>query len=417
MGSSLKKEDSINFNFWDYKGTHRSGIHTLGHYPATMVPNMQLKLMQDWKSPSDKVMLDPFVGSGTTLVEAQSLNMEVIGIDLNPYAVLLSQVKTHDYSDINWNAVKSRVHEKLYSNQYIFPIHSFDNITKWFRKDIIHSLSIVKNVIRSEENIWVRKFLWICMSEVIYIHSNDRTSTFKLHQKPQYQIDKINNDINDNFENTISQKTAFLPEKKLSKATIYSGDTIYMCSQIKPASIDLICTSPPYGDNATTVTYGQASVLFLKWIDSKDLTNLDSNNLLSNFSKIDSLSLGGTKAKQFLYNSQLLNDFLSTISFSKQKKIRKFISDYWLVLKQLSRVIKKDGIIIFTVGNRTVDNKIQPLDQFTVEMFSKLNVKKIQSYSRHILSKQTPQKTIKDINGLKIKSMDKEKVLIFKKEM
>ena len=33
-------------------------------------------------------------------------------------------------------------------------------------------------------------------------------------------------------------------------------------------SVDLICTSPPYGDNHTTVTYGQFSILPLLWIIS-----------------------------------------------------------------------------------------------------------------------------------------------------
>lgn len=39
-------------------------------------------------------MLDPFVGSGTTLVEAQRLNRKSIGIDLNPIACAVAKAKT-----------------------------------------------------------------------------------------------------------------------------------------------------------------------------------------------------------------------------------------------------------------------------------------------------------------------------------
>lgn len=410
----MLKDKKINDNFWDYNGTYRTKLHTLGHYPATMVPEMQLKLMNDWKKNDDTIMMDPFMGSGTSLVEAQKLGMEVIGIDLNPYAVLLSQVKTHNYSNVNWKDVKIRIHKKLQSNIFSSPTHNFYNIEKWFRSDIIVSLSKVRNIIKSESEIWIRKFLWICMSEVIYKHSNDRTSTFKLYQKPKEQIYKIINNVFQNFEESISRNSTFLQNKNLPNSFIYSGDAKKECLKIPTESIDIICTSPPYGDNATTVTYGQASILFLKWIDKKDLDCSDIDKLLSHFSSIDSLSLGGITANEFAYNSNTLDSFLVTIDKSKQKKVKRFISDYWEVVQQLSRVIKKEGLIIFTVGNRIIDNKIQPLDKLTIEMFNKNDVKLIKQFSRHILSRQTPQRVSK--SNKEIKSMNKEKILVFRKE-
>ena len=414
LGDILLNKKYNDNNFWDFKGTYRTQLHTLGHYPATMVPEMQLKLMKDWKKDSDEIMLDPFMGSGTSLVEAQKLGMKVIGIDLNPYAVLLSQVKTHNYSNINWNKIKLRIHKKLTSNRYNLPIHNFYKIEKWFRPDIIKSLSKVRNVIKSENDEWIRKFLWVCMSEVIYKHSNDRTSTFKLYQKTENQIKKIVDNVIKNFEDTIENKCIFLPAKELPTSLIYSGDTKKICLQIPNESIDIICTSPPYGENATTVTYGQSTILFLKWIDRKDLTCDNDEKLLSNFSSIDSLSLGGKNDNENAYLSSTLEHFLSIINKSKQKKVRRFVSDYWEVIKELSRIIKKDGLIIFTIGNRIIDNQMQPLDKLTIEMFEKNNICLIQKISRHMLSRQTPQRVPKD--NKKIKSMNKEQILVFRKE-
>ncbi|MBH9985833.1 DNA methyltransferase [Lactobacillus sp. M0390] len=409
----MTKDNNNKSNFWDYKGSFRTDLHTLGHYPATMVPEMQLKLMKDWKKNCYSIMLDPFAGSGTSLVEAQKLDMEVIGIDLNPYAILLSQVKTHDYSDIKWNKVMMRIHKKIESEDFRFPIHNFSNIKKWFRPDIIKSLSKIRNIIMSESDPWIRKFLWVCMSEVIYTHSNDRTSTFKLYQKPKNQIKSIPNDIYSEFEKVLSKKHVFLPQKKLPNSYIYSGDSISICSKIPTESVDMICTSPPYGENATTVTYGQSSILFLKWIDKNDLESSNLDSLLSNYSAIDSLSLGGAKADEYAYSSKTLEQYINSIDSSKQKKVRKFISDYWKIVKQLSRIIKKDGLIIFTVGNRVVDNETQPLDKLTIEMFEKKGINLVDEFSRNILFRQTPQRTSK-INK-KIKSMSKEKILVFRK--
>lgn len=403
-------------NFWDFKGVHRAGIHTLGHYPATMVPEMQLGLMQTWSKKEYKVMLDPFMGSGTALIEAQKLGLNTIGIDLNPYAVLLSEVKTHDYSETDWDAVITRIFNKLNEKEYSVPIFDFNKINKWFRKDIILSLSRIRNVIRSENDIWIRKYLWVCMSETIYSHSNDRTSSFKLHMKSEEQIEAIPDNAIKDFLKRVSHKCKFLTKHELPNAKIYAGDAKEACAKIATGSVDMICTSPPYGDNATTVTYGQASILFLKWIDQKDLESRNLSDLLSNFSAIDSLSLGGKAAPKDEYGSEILDTFLENIDAKKQIKVKRFFSDYWITIQQMARVLGEDGTIIITLGNRTVDNQVQPLDQITIEMLAKLGIKLIKAYSRHIEYRQTPQHINLHKNGRKTRSLNSEKTLIFRRD-
>ena len=56
---------------------------------------------------------------------------------------------------------------------------------------------------------------------------------------------------------------------------------------------DLHVTSPPYGDNKTTVTYGQYSYLPLQWIDLQDIDERANKTFLSTTSQIDTLGLGG----------------------------------------------------------------------------------------------------------------------------
>lgn len=403
-------------NFLDFKGIHRKGIHTLGHYPATMVPDMQLELMKGWSREGYKVMLDPFMGSGTTLVEAQKINLNTIGIDLNPYAILLSQVKTHDYSTVAWASAITRIYSKLNEKEYSTPVHNFTKIDKWFRQDIILDLSKIRNVIKSENDVWIRRFLWICMSETIYTHSNDRTSSFKLHAKPEAIIQKIPNNVIRDFKSSIFKNCTYLRKHRLPTTKIYAGDAKDICTKIDTGSVDMICTSPPYGENATTVTYGQSSILFLKWIDPKDLENRNINELLSNFSAIDSLSLGGKTAAIDKYSSKLLESYLSKISQKKQTKIKRFISDYWIIIQQMSRVLSNNGTIIMTLGNRTVDNCVQPLDKLTIEMFAQLGIKNVRTYSRNIESRRTPQHVNTQKDGQKIKSFNTEEVLIFRRD-
>ena len=120
-------------------------------------------------------------------------------------------------------------------------------------------------------------------------------------------------------------------------------------------------TSPPYGDNATTVTYGQFSSLSLRWIDPKDLC-LEGWEL-DNYSIIDSKSMGGT-VKDICLNMQhmkILEQYITGITVPKQKKVYVFFDDYFNFLNQLCRVTKK--YLVLTLGNRRVDKKLIDLKE------------------------------------------------------
>lgn len=401
--------------YWDFNGVKKEGLHKLGKYPATMVAPMQYELLSILISNNNfNTVLDPFMGSATTLVEGHNLGLDVIGIDINPYAVLLGEVKTHMYNKNELCDMNERIKNKLSLSTYSYEIHEFPNINKWFRSDIIDSLSKIRKIIIEENNRWIRKFLWICLSEVIYSHSNDRTSTFKLHVKTELDIASIKNNCFKSFENKIKKNQEVLIKESIPDVKIYNGDSAEILKNFPDNSVDIICTSPPYGDNATTVTYGQSSILFLKWIDLKDLSG--DSELLSNYSRIDSVSLGGSDNNNQLPNSPIIYEYINQLTDSKKTKVIRFISDYYKVLSQLTQVLSIGGYMLFTVGNRRVDGIIQPLDKITKDIFDELELKEVEIFTRNILAKKMPSKLSNVKNKGSVKSMSKETVLIFKKE-
>ncbi len=67
--------------------------HGLYRYPARFSPHFARAAIDTFSDPGDWV-LDPFVGGGTTVVEALALGRRVAGIDLNPLAILLTRAKS-----------------------------------------------------------------------------------------------------------------------------------------------------------------------------------------------------------------------------------------------------------------------------------------------------------------------------------
>jgi DNA (cytosine-5-)-methyltransferase len=417
MDNNIVKElNKYPKDYWDFKGKTKTGIHNIGKYPATMVPDMQYELLniiiKQIKSKNIK-LLDPFCGSGTTLVIAQELGIDSVGIDINPYATLLSSVKTTIYDYNKMLTAIDRIENNLNKEQN-FKEYYFYNIEKWFRKDIIKTLSKIRYCIVAEKDPSIRKFFWVCLSETIFKFSNDRTSTFKLHILPEDKIKLIQDNCIDFFITKVKENSTFLSYEQKNKVKIIYGNCCEVMKQNLNEKFKIICTSPPYGDNSTTVTYGQASILYLKWIDKKDLPC--DTYVLNKYSTIDKISIGGEKRKIANTNSiHSLNKYLNKISINKQEKIINFFEDYYEVLRNIESCLTKDGYLIMTVGNRSIDTIIQPLDEITIEIAKKFGLQIISKFNRNILYKKTPL-TLSSIKNKKIvKSISEETILIFTK--
>jgi site-specific DNA-methyltransferase (adenine-specific) len=75
----------------------RHPFHSLCSYLGCFPPQVPRRVIEEL-APRNGIVLDPFCGSGTTLVEALNMKRRAIGIDLNPLAVALSQAKIQSVS-------------------------------------------------------------------------------------------------------------------------------------------------------------------------------------------------------------------------------------------------------------------------------------------------------------------------------
>ena len=82
--------------------------HIFYRYPARFSPGFVRTAIELLTKPGD-VVYDPFVGGGTTLVEAMCLSRKAIGTDLNSLAVFISKAKTTILTDEDILAVRTWV--------------------------------------------------------------------------------------------------------------------------------------------------------------------------------------------------------------------------------------------------------------------------------------------------------------------
>jgi len=230
---------------WDFRNYYPN-IYTHGfhQYPAKFIPQLARKLLRVFTD-ENSIVLDNFMGSGTTLIESMLLNRKsAIGIELNPFACFMAKVKT---TPINPETLKKVIY--IIKNEFYqiknFPIHNFYNIDFWFKQQQIIDLSKLREIISYIENSDIRDFFLLCMSEVVRRVSLTNHNGFKLHRDKEKIKDDFNPDVFWHFEN-VSQRNISLMEnfyyKVLNSSTkiqIILGDSRKK-QNIESNSVDFI---------------------------------------------------------------------------------------------------------------------------------------------------------------------------------
>lgn len=427
---SLESISSTILNGEDYSRNDFS--RSILNYPAMMVPSAQEPIIEKLSKAikGDVSLLDPFMGASNTLVTGMKYGLNVFGQDINPLSILLSKVKISIYFTEELVDANKRIQSYIDSDKSDNIEVSFFNIDKWFTKKVQIELSKIYRAIHKEENLKIRRFFWVVLAETIRLTSNDRTSTFKMHMRPVeeikarkvsalktfYSTSSKNIKNIGNFTKVINQHGFIKNNQYSGKATVAWGDTSLKIEANN--SFNLLVTSPPYGDNQTTVTYGQFSYLPLQWIPLEDIDSKITLDYLKSTQVIDNESLGGrTRDKisdieeRIFEKSKTLKKFITQfddIERKKAEKVIKFINDLDKSIDQILPKMQTNSYLVWTIGNRSVNRQVVQNDYILTELFESKGVDLFTTLERDILSKRMPGR-----NNYS-KMMNKEKILIYK---
>lgn len=414
------QEEPVVEQDWDYATantkTHTHGFHT---YPAMMIPQVARRLIRLYARPHE-TLLDPFCGSGTSLVEARLAGLNAYGIDLNPLAVLLARVKTTPLPAEHLQAALSQIYERyrqfesLPEEEKIHRTPRFFNIDYWFAPAIQRDLALLRDAILEIPHPPTREFFLVAFSHTVRECSYTRKGEFKLYRIPLEQQHNHQPDALAVFlakaEANIVGMTQFASEvKPATWVRVFQADTRQR-QPIPDESVDIVVTSPPYGDSHTTVAYGQFSRLSLQWLDLSD----------DEAKSIDARALGGkdTGDSKRNYQSPSLEEALSQIAprdKRRARQVRAFYDDFALCLnlKEITRVCRLGARACFVVGNRTVRGVKIPTDTILVEMAQCFGWRLRDTFERRIPNKRMPlQNSPSNVPGEKGETMQGETIVV-----
>ena len=286
---SLKCKDET----WDFvKADTKEYTHCFHNYPAMMIPQITRELLNRYGVPNGW-LLDPYCGTGTSLVEASMFGMNGVGCDINPLVRLIATAKTTPISlevlERYSQDLMDAIFEVGFSDDVpSAPIPDVLNLDYWFSEDVTQRLSFLRDRINAVEDESVRNFFWVAFSEMVRECSyTEINSEFKLYRMPAQRLATFKPDVFGTFQAKLTRNRAgleaYLGQRKDVEIFVSSKNTANseLPENRPPKGFDLIITSPPYGDSQTTVAYGQFSRLSADWIGLEDSR------------KVDRISMGG----------------------------------------------------------------------------------------------------------------------------
>lgn len=162
---------------WNFPNSNKTnGIHAIHPYPARFIAEIPRALISILEIPPGTAVLDPFCGSGSTLVEAQLAGFAAIGIDLNPIACLISRVKTQPLPDTFLDEVNRCVEEaKRLAETAVIP--SIPNLNHWFAPSVQQEITNLRQVIGLVSNLYIKEALQLTLSSIVVRLSNQDSDT------------------------------------------------------------------------------------------------------------------------------------------------------------------------------------------------------------------------------------------------
>lgn len=409
-------------NYLDFNGVDMNySTHKYHDYPATMIPKLpDLFLNVISKFTEVKSLYDPFMGSGTTLVEGIRHGINSTGIDLNPLAALMSRVKTKKLNqekllkyrkDIYSGIEKEKREVWIGSKELKTP--NFKNIDYWYKPYVIKELQIIRDQIEDIKDVDYREFFLLAFSGTVRYVSNTRNGEFKMYRMAPKTLEKWEPDVIGKFKEILDKNIDLNGKLKEPQATASVILGTSMKTDLPDNSFDMLITSPPYGDSRTTVAYGQFSRTSLQWLDLDEMP-------AGEVPKIDRKLLGGTlRDKEIRATaSPTLNKYVREIEQKDEKRaleVIQFYDDLYVVLKECYRVMKPNSYQVWVTANRTVKQIQLPTDVIISELYASLGVKKLAEFTRNIPNKRMPSKNSPtNKKGKKNPTMKQENIVLYK---
>lgn len=332
---------------------------------------------------SNSVVLDPFAGSGTTLLACDKLRVQSIGFEAQPFIYKVAKVKTN--WNINTNKLVMVAKKILMESKEKYKQEKLDEypsivIRSYTRDNLLKLQTLVKETKKYSREVSteltdmlffiitaiLRKASGVGTAQWQYILPNKKTKS----QDPFVAYSKKLSEIVEDIR--LYQTLGLVPKSKL----IYGSSKNMSC--VAPNSVDLVITSPPYANNYDYADTTRLEMSFYHEISGwGDLQSKVRKNLIhsstQSVTKIKDKTYDLIEDKILIAIHDELKEKCKQLEIEREnhggKKnyyamIAAYFFDIAQVLKELRRVLKSGGRMCWVIGDSAPYGVYIPVDEW-----------------------------------------------------
>lgn len=379
----LKSLLSADLDF--HNGDSARLTHAIHAFPAKFPPDLPRLFIEQLTEPGESV-LDPMMGSGTTVLEASVAGRRALGNDIDPLAYRIAQAKL---AKLEWESlihalqrVVSSARRDLATSQSSLSVElatRFDEKTKtfvdyWFARQTQMELQALYRNIETVESVEERVFLEVAFSSTIITKSGGVSLALDLaHSRPHRAKRVYGQDgtliVEDALIDPHSSRLPILTKRlrssvdefeKKALRNMQSAQSLPLGTQvallsigdsreltIAPDSIDLVFTSPPYASNA--IDYMRVNKFSLVWL-GESVTDLSVHR--NNY--IGGEATSGMRLVELPRRSHSIVETIRATDAKRSLALHRYFTEMSGALAEMGRVTKPGKAIVLVVGNSTM---------------------------------------------------------------
>lgn len=374
-------------------GDGNRGTHYLHPYPAKLLAQIPHLLLTSIVAGDRSIsVLDPFCGSGTTLLEAALLGFDATGIDVNPLAAMIARAKCRPLRpqqlvDIGAEAV---------SLARVLPLRDaadppeWPNLGHWYSRKAIEQLRRLLGAIARVATDTYRDALLLAFSvaarRVSFADPRvpvpvrvdaSRATTAALRQRFRAVQDRAEQgEAIAEFSSALQRMAVQFSDLRRRSRAMAVGSVsvrIHDARRDYPSAIrnrgpfDVVVTSPPYVAAQKYVRSSLLSLIWLGLVPSKDLAELESRTIGREHVRRMSSVLLGPSMPAWLH-TQISE--IATKNPTRAAIATAYANDMASAISQTARCLRPGGRAYFVVADCQVAGQLFPVTRLVAQLAS-----------------------------------------------
>ncbi len=343
--------------------------HGLHRFPAKFIPQIPRWAIRELGF-DGATILDPFMGSGTTLVEGLHRRSTMRGTDIDPLARLISSVKATPPASARIAQLAGQI-EALWLEPaaiLVSPMPDIENFQHWFTPEAWGWLqSLLQTILALDCARQERDFLIVIFSSILRWVSNADDQSQKTYVSGTNK--KTPPPVPETFWKHLTKAYKSVRDFEVVKSpdsrVLINPEADATALMLEPDSVDLIVTSPPYLDS---VDYMYNFMLEYFWLGP--LLGVPDRKTYNRMRKagVGAKSPNGTDVRLPAVLGDMVN--METLLPGRQRATVAYFSEMGQHFLEAGRVLRDGGRYVLVIGNSQTLTGIMPVHDCLIRLAS-----------------------------------------------